>query len=94
MYKRNNEMRSRIACRRRKPCSECVPVASVIQQALRMRHIIFFSAIPHFSTLSHKRHHFRKTLSNRKVCFNFLYNFYLVQLSFWAELARYYHKRT
>jgi hypothetical protein len=44
--------------------SECVTVALVIQHAKRMHHVIFSSVaslvLQHFSTLSHKRHDFRK----------------------------------
>jgi hypothetical protein len=39
-------------------------------------------APPHFSTLSHKRHNFRKTSLNIKCVFDFLYNFYLKHFSF------------
>jgi hypothetical protein len=39
----------------------------------------------HFST-SHKRHDFRgKKVTERKICFDFLYNFYLKCFSFWEE---------
>jgi len=42
--------------------SECISVASVIQDAMRMRRIILLSvispAVPYFSTLSHKQRDF------------------------------------
>jgi hypothetical protein len=47
-------------------CSECVFVAVVTQQAMRMRHIISSSAnsfaLQHISTLSHERHDFQKII--------------------------------
>jgi hypothetical protein len=46
--------------------SECVSVASVIQHAKHMRHVILPSvgcvAPSHLSALSHERHDFRKKL--------------------------------
>jgi len=45
---------------------ECVYVALVIQNAMRMRHIVF-PAAPYFSTVSHKRHDFRVHFEH-KIC--------------------------
>jgi len=53
--------------------SECVSVALVIQQAMRMRRIILSSVAclsqTYFFVLSHKRHNFRgKQLIEHKMC--------------------------
>jgi hypothetical protein len=73
------EARSRNRCCRGKAISitysECVSVALVIQHAKRMRSIILSSvaclALLYVSTLSHKRHDFRKKLLNIKCVFWF-----------------------
>jgi len=48
-----------------------------IQQAMRMHHIVIcgLSGSQYLSTLSHKRHDFRKSYWIQNVCFDFLYNF-------------------
>ena len=55
-----------------------------IQHAKRMRRIILPSVacltVPYFSTLSHKRHDFRKNLLNTKYVFDFLYEFCLKKI--------------
>jgi hypothetical protein len=78
---------------------EFVSLVSVIQHATRMRHIIFTSvtclAIPYFSTLSHKRHDFRKEkILNIKCVFTF-YTTFIGNISH-SKLnsARYCHKCT
>ena len=51
----------------------CVCVALVIQQPMRMAILLSVTclAAQYFSTLSHKRHHFR--VNEHKMCFDFLY---------------------
>jgi hypothetical protein len=50
--------------------SESVSVALVIQHAMRMRHIVIcsLSGSTTFSTLSHKRHDFRRNATEYKMC--------------------------
>jgi len=64
--------------------SECVFVALVIQQAMRVR-LIVICGLPGckiFSTLSHKRQNFRKKLLSIKYVFWFSLQFCLKYFSF------------
>jgi hypothetical protein len=54
--------------------------------AMRMRRIIVspvvYPVVPNFSKLSHKWHDFLKNVVERKMCFDFLYNFCLKYFSY------------
>jgi len=73
---RNFEARYCNHCCRRKAMGityyECVLAVLVIQHAKRMRRVILSSvaspALQCFSTLSHKRHHFRKHVIEHGIC--------------------------
>jgi hypothetical protein len=98
---RNVETRSRNHfCHRNAKCFiyyERVSVALVIQHAMRMRRTMLYvlSGSTIFSTLSHKRHDFRKIFTEHKMCVlifstNFIWNISHSK----KNQGRYYHKHT
>jgi hypothetical protein len=102
-YQRNNEARSRNHCCRGKAVSitysECVSVALVNQHAKRMRRVILSSVacptVPYFSTLSHKRHDFRKNVIEHKMCVLILSTNFVWNISHPKKnSARYYNRCT
>jgi hypothetical protein len=79
--------------------SGCGSVALVIQHALCMSRIMLssvtFLALPYFSTLSHKRNHFRENVLEHKMCvLNFSTNFVGNISHTKKNSARYHHKCT
>jgi hypothetical protein len=77
--------------------SECESVALGIQHVMRMRRIIFSFvvclAVPYFSTLPHKRHHFRKkkVMEHKKMC---VLIFSITCHYFKKSVVKCYHKYT
>jgi len=78
--------------------SECESVALGIQHVMRMRRIIFLFVacldLPHFSTLRHKRHHFRgkkKQVIENKKC---ILIFSTTCPYFKKNFVKFYHKYT
>jgi len=65
-------------------CSECVFLSLLIHHANHISCVALYCyllpvfAVRYLSTLSHKRHDFlKRNYRSHKVCFDFLYNFYL-----------------
>jgi hypothetical protein len=59
----------------RKHSYACARVDLLIQYATRSCHIFNFLAPLYFLAFSHKRHDFRRNLTEHKMCFYFLYKF-------------------
>jgi hypothetical protein len=101
--KRNIEGSSRNHCCHGKAISimhsECLSVALFIQFAMRMRRIILPSVacltVLHFSTLSHRRHGFRRNVMKHKMCVLIFSTAFVRNISNSKKnSARYYHKCT
>jgi hypothetical protein len=75
-----------------------VSVALVIQHAKHMRHIIVSSVaflfVPHFSTLSYKRHDLRRNFVQHKMCLVFCTSLSETFPALKKNSARCYHKCT
>ena len=99
-YKRKTEAPSRNHYCRGKAIrivySECVSVVIVMENAMHMRRIILsFVAclvLPYFSTLSHKRHDFRKNVIECRICFLLFFATFVWNISHSKIIVRYYHK--
>jgi hypothetical protein len=62
----------------------CKHVTLLIQHAKHVAVLssVAFLSLSYFSSLSHKRHDFRKEVIEQKMCFDFLYNFCLEHFPF------------
>jgi len=88
MYKRNTLLLSRNHCYSRKALSitysEWVPIAFVINHALRVPHVI---SVARLVVPFHKGHYFCRQVVEHEMCFDSLYNFYLEHFLFQEELS-------
>ena len=61
-------------------------VALGIQHAMRMRHIVAYTSLRSFSTLSHQRHDFREKVVEHNMCFDVLLAVHYSNDQFWFQL--------